>query len=86
MAVTNHYCTAEHYYEYEHEVRVQKIGNHYRAYKKIPVAHEWKSNVGSCIVEDVPMTAQFKLWIDEASKIFGGLDICAVCLIHWFIN
>jgi len=81
MALAPHYITAEHYYEPEYDLRIQKIGNHYRAFKKIAVG-SWKSNTGACVVEDVPLTVEYKRWIDEGSKIFGGLEICAIDAIH----
>lgn len=28
------------------------------------------------------VTEQYKLWIDECAKLFGGLDICALDLLH----
>eukprot|EP01119_Soliformovum_irregulare_P022207 TRINITY_DN7550_c0_g2_i3.p1 TRINITY_DN7550_c0_g2~~TRINITY_DN7550_c0_g2_i3.p1 ORF type:complete len:129 (+),score=52.42 TRINITY_DN7550_c0_g2_i3:150-536(+) len=28
------------------------------------------------------VTPQYKLWIDECSQLYGGLDICALDLLH----
>lgn len=43
----------------------------------------WKGNVGnSSVNEDAEVTEQFKIWIDAASSIFGGLEICALDLVH----
>ena len=41
----------------------------------------WKTNTGCSIVEELPLTAEnqrYKRWADEASQLFGGLDICTV--------
>jgi len=64
----------------EYDLRIQKIGNHYRAYKRLN-AH-WKGNVGTSFVEEIPMTDEFKFWAEECGKLFGGLDILTVDAIH----
>jgi hypothetical protein len=71
------YSTAEHYVTGDYDIRIQKIGDHYRAYKRIN-CHGWKGNVGSAVLEDIPMTPRYKLWADKASKMFGGMEILAV--------
>ena len=81
MAIHNDYSTAEPYLDGEYDIRIQKIGNNYRAYKRTGM-NGWKTNVGTSILEDIPMTEQYKLWIDECSKLFGGMDILAVDAIH----
>eukprot|EP01105_Mastigella_eilhardi_P007691 TRINITY_DN1929_c0_g1_i3.p1 TRINITY_DN1929_c0_g1~~TRINITY_DN1929_c0_g1_i3.p1 ORF type:complete len:326 (+),score=83.47 TRINITY_DN1929_c0_g1_i3:67-1044(+) len=70
------YCTAEQFVESEYELRVIKIGNVYRAHKRIGAS--WKVNTGASMREDVPMTERYKLWADEASKMFGGMDMLAL--------
>jgi hypothetical protein len=57
----------------EYDLRIQKIGKHYRAYKRIGTG--WKTNMGTSILEDIPMTEKYKLWADECAKLFGGMDI-----------
>lgn len=43
----------------------------------------WKGNVGNdSINEDVETTEQYKTWIEAASSIFGGLEICRLDLVH----
>lgn len=39
-------------------------------------------NVGSCILEEIPVTEQFRLWADQCSMLFGGMDILTVDAIH----
>jgi len=78
MAVGGGYCTAEPFVVAEYDVRVQKIGDHYRAFKRVGVSGNWKTNTGSSVVQQVPMTAAYRRWADEAARMFGGLDICTV--------
>ncbi|KAJ4462946.1 putative synapsin IIb [Paratrimastix pyriformis] len=79
-ALSPAYVSAEPFIDWDYDIRVQKIGNHYRAFhRRNP---NWKGNVGSSIIEDAPMTPEYQLWVDEAATYFGGLDICAVDALH----
>lgn len=82
VALHKDYSTAEPYVEGEYDLRIQKIGKHYRAYKRISASGNWKTNTGTSLLESIPVTAQYKMWADECSKMFGGLDILAVDAIH----
>lgn len=42
------------------------------------VSHNWKSNVGSSLIEQCPVNERYKRWIDEACEVFGGLDLVAI--------
>eukprot|EP01105_Mastigella_eilhardi_P005586 TRINITY_DN1724_c0_g1_i8.p2 TRINITY_DN1724_c0_g1~~TRINITY_DN1724_c0_g1_i8.p2 ORF type:complete len:128 (-),score=39.11 TRINITY_DN1724_c0_g1_i8:50-433(-) len=81
MAIDNHYCTGEPFLDGEYDLRIQKIGNCYRAYKRSGTG-QWKTNTGTSVLEEIELTPQYKMWADAASQLFGGLDICAVDAIH----
>ena len=38
--------------------------------------------MGNSVITEIPLTDRYKLWADEASKLFGGLDILTVDAIH----
>ncbi|KAL7532857.1 hypothetical protein ACHAWF_004263 [Thalassiosira exigua] len=76
------YCTAEPFINGEYDIRIQKIGGNYRAYKRRSLSGTWKTNTGYSIIDVVELIPDYKRWIDEACKMFGGLDICTVDAIH----
>eukprot|EP01095_Lingulamoeba_sp_RSL-Kostka_P011125 TRINITY_DN4157_c0_g1_i1.p1 TRINITY_DN4157_c0_g1~~TRINITY_DN4157_c0_g1_i1.p1 ORF type:complete len:384 (-),score=103.56 TRINITY_DN4157_c0_g1_i1:24-1175(-) len=82
VAMTPFYVTGEHFKEGLYDLRIQKIGDHYRVFKRYSISGNWKTNTGTSIAEDVELTDKYKFWIDEASKMYGGLDILAVDAIH----
>lgn len=60
-------------------MRIQKIGPYYRAFRR--VSPNWKGNTGNAsVVSDMPMEPRYKLWADECSKLFGGLDVNVILL------
>jgi len=82
LAMTKTYVTIEPYYEGEYDLRIQKIGSHYRAFKRVSVSGNWKTNTGSSDLEEIDVTEKYKKWADLASQMFGGLDILTVDAIH----
>ena len=63
------YCCAEPFVEGSHDLRIQKIGSHYRAFKRTSMSGDWKTNTGTSTVEDVELLPRYKCWVDEASAM-----------------
>jgi len=82
VALNGDYCTAEPFIEAEYGIRVQKIGNSYRVYKKVHTGSGWKSQFGGSDLQEIPLTDEYKLWADECSKCYGGMDLLAVDAVH----
>lgn len=78
VSSTHLYSTCEPFCESKYDIQIQKVGNHYKAYMKKSITSNWKSNTGSSMLEQIPMTDRYRFWIDEVSKLFGGLDMCTV--------
>lgn len=76
IALQDTYFSAEPFIESSYELRLQKIGSFYRAFKRS--SFDWKINRTTPMIEDVELEPKYKLWLDECSKIFGGLDLFAL--------
>lgn len=73
---------AEPFIEGAFDLRIQKVGRHVRAFKRTSVSGTWKTNTGSAHIEELEVTDKYRFWVERASELFGGLDICTVDAIH----
>eukprot|EP01063_Lacrimia_lanifica_P035676 TRINITY_DN6882_c0_g1_i1.p1 TRINITY_DN6882_c0_g1~~TRINITY_DN6882_c0_g1_i1.p1 ORF type:complete len:460 (+),score=164.74 TRINITY_DN6882_c0_g1_i1:48-1382(+) len=67
---TDGYCTAEPLVNSGGDYRLQKIGTHYRAFKRTDVSGAWKTNTGSALLHEVPVTDRFRGMMDAAAAMF----------------
>jgi hypothetical protein len=42
------------------------------------ISGNWKTNLGSSLLEQQEVTHKWRMWVDAVSQLFGGLDVCAV--------
>ncbi|XP_050427898.1 synapsin [Adelges cooleyi] len=78
VSVASTYCTTEPFIDSKYDLHLTKIGTHYRALMRKSITGNWKSCVGSAMLEETEMLERYKFWLDSVAEIFGGLDILAL--------
>jgi glutathione synthase/RimK-type ligase-like ATP-grasp enzyme len=72
------HCMVEPFVEGQADLRIQKIGGHYRAFRRVGISGEWKTNTGTSVMEEVDCSERWRAWADASAEMFGGLDILTV--------
>jgi len=72
------HCFVEPFISSSSDIRIQKIGNNYRAFRRVGLSSDWKTNTCTSLCEEVPCSERWRLWADKAAQMFGGLDILTV--------
>lgn len=83
LSMTTEYFITEPYVNWKSDIRVQKIGNKYRAIERTKMSDEttWKANDAVGIREkDVALKENWKRWLDAAAQELD-MDICGMDLI-----
>lgn len=80
IALHGDYFTSEPFINVDYDFRIQKIGQDYRVLKR--KSKNWKANVGLYTMEIGKITETYKMWADECSRLFGGMDILAIDALH----
>uniref|UniRef100_A0A5S6R2J3 Synapsin ATP-binding domain-containing protein n=1 Tax=Trichuris muris TaxID=70415 RepID=A0A5S6R2J3_TRIMR len=81
MAVCQDYYTSEPFVDAKYDMLIQKIGPNCKAFMRKGIGQSWKTNTGASVLEQVALTDKHKEWIAEASKLFGGLDMCSIAAL-----
>ena len=82
LALGGQYCLMEPYVPGEYDIRVQRVGDRVRAFSRQSVSGDWKTNTGTSVCQEIPVTEEFQRWADLCKPMFGGLDIFTVDAIH----
>ncbi|VDK17488.1 unnamed protein product [Anisakis simplex] len=71
----------EPFVEIKYDVHLQKIGSEMKAFIRKGISNSWRSNVGSAMLEQIPVTNRHRQWLCMVSEAFGGMDILSLDLL-----
>eukprot|EP00939_MAST-03C_sp_MAST-3C-sp1_P000887 g887.t1 len=84
LELHNDFYTLEPFCPSEYDIRLQGLGEHLRAYKRVETGDAWKRNTAEAGArcEDIDVTPRYRKIAKEISALFGGLDIFTVDLLR----
>ncbi|CAI4225886.1 unnamed protein product [Auanema sp. JU1783] len=68
----------EPYVDLKYDLHVQKIGEDYKTFIRRSISHNWKSNVGSSILEQIPTSERHKQYIQAICQHVGHMNVCSI--------
>lgn len=66
------FATAEPFIDNSTDLRVQKIGSVIRAFQRVSVSGNWKSNMGTAHLTEIEATDELRQWATAAEVMFGN--------------
>uniref|UniRef100_A0A0M3HYY8 ATP-grasp domain-containing protein n=1 Tax=Ascaris lumbricoides TaxID=6252 RepID=A0A0M3HYY8_ASCLU len=71
----------EPYIDTKYDVHIQKIGAEMKAFIRKGISNNWRSNVGSAMLEQIAVTNRYKQWLHMVSEAFEGIDVLALDIL-----
>jgi len=59
----NEHCFAEPFIVGQHDLRIQKIGDQVRSFRRTGISGDWKTNTGTALMEEVPTEPRWRAWV-----------------------
>ena len=45
------------------------------SFRRKSLSGNWKTNIGQSLLEEIPVSGQHKLWVDEVSSVIGNKSL-----------
>ncbi|KAK5977360.1 Synapsin ATP binding domain protein, partial [Trichostrongylus colubriformis] len=71
----------EPYVDLKFDVHVQKIGHDIKTFLRRGISKNWKSNVGSAVLEQIPTSERHKQYIHAICEHVGRMSICSIDIL-----
>ncbi|KAK6748629.1 hypothetical protein RB195_001319 [Necator americanus] len=71
----------EPYVELKYDLHVQKIGNDIKTFLRRGISKNWKSNVGSSVLEQIHTTDRHKQYLHAICEHVGRMSICSIDIL-----
>ncbi|KIH66433.1 Synapsin, ATP binding domain protein [Ancylostoma duodenale] len=71
----------EPFVELKYDLHVQKIGNDIKTFLRRGISKNWKSNVGSSVLEQIPTNERHRQYLHAICEHVGRMSICSIDIL-----
>ncbi|KHJ94127.1 Synapsin, ATP binding domain protein [Oesophagostomum dentatum] len=71
----------EPYVELKYDLHVQKIGHDIKTFLRRGISKNWKSNVGSSVLEQIPTNDRHRQYLQAICEHVGRMSICSIDIL-----